>query len=150
MTRVDIDNYFMNIARVVASRSTCIKRQVGAVITLDKEIVSTGYNGVIRGAQHCNEIYAECPRAKEGLHRGEGYDLCPALHAEQNAIIQAAKTSKSINGGTVYITITPCIQCARMLINAGIKRVVMGDDRILPEVSKLFVDSGTEVDFIWV
>lgn len=127
MKRLSIDSYFMKIAATVATRSTCIKRQVGCVITLDKEIVSTGYNGAIKGAKHCIDIYEECPREKVGAHRGERYDLCPALHAEVNAVIQAAKTSKSINNGTAYITIAPCITCARILINAGIQRIVMGD-----------------------
>lgn len=125
--RIDIDTYFMKIAKVVSTRSTCIKRQVGCVITVDKEIISTGYNGAVRGHAHCSEVYKECPRKLLGAHRGERYDLCPALHAEQNAIIQAAKTSKSINKGTAYITIAPCITCARMLVNAGIEKVVMGD-----------------------
>lgn len=143
MKRPDIDTYFMEIAKVASCRSTCIKRQVGCVITIDKEIVSTGYNGAIKGLPHCIEIYNECPRNKIGAHRGERYDLCPALHAEQNAIIQAAKSSKSINNGTAYITIAPCITCARMLINAGIHRIVMGD-KPQEEVKSLFDLAGIE------
>ena len=139
MERLSIDKYFMQIAQTVALRSTCIKRQVGCVITLDKEIVSTGYNGAVKGAKHCIDIYDECPRKEIGAHRGERYDLCPALRAEANAIIQAAKTSKSINGGTAYITIAPCITCIRMLINAGINRLVMGD-RPQQEVLDLIKD----------
>ena len=127
MKRTDIDTYFMQIAKVVSTRSTCIKRHVGCVITVDKELVSTGYNGAVSGLPHCIDIYSCCPREEIGAHRGERYDLCPALHAEQNAIIQAAKSSKSINNGVAYITIAPCITCARMLINAGIKRIIMGD-----------------------
>ena len=117
----------MRIAQVVATRSTCLKRHVGCVIVIDKELVSTGYNGAVKGFRHCTDIHKECPREKIGAHRGERYDLCPALHAEANAIIQAAKSSKSIDKGTAYITIAPCISCLRMLINAGIKRIVMGD-----------------------
>lgn len=127
MKRIDIDTYFMQIAKVVSMRSTCIKRHVGCVIAVNKELVSTGYNGAISGLPHCVDIYSHCPREEVGAHRGERYDLCPALHAEQNAIIQAAKSSKTINNGTVYITIAPCITCARMLINSGIKRIIMGD-----------------------
>ena len=126
----------MNIAKVVATRSTCIKRHVGCVITIDREVISTGYNGAIKGLPHCIEKYKTCPRNDVGAHRGERYDLCPALHAEQNAIIQAAKTSKSINNGVAYITIAPCITCARMLINAGIHKIVMGDNPS-DEVKKL-------------
>ena len=137
LKRTDIDHYFMNMARVVSSRSTCIKRQVGAVITLDREVVSTGYNGAVRGLPNCCDVFDECPRKEIGAHRGERYDLCPALHAEQNAIIQAAKTSKSINNGTIYITIAPCITCARMIVNAGIQMVIMGDEPSL-EVADLF------------
>lgn len=128
MKRLDIDTYFMRIAKVVSLRSTCIKRNVGCVITLDRELISTGYNGAVKGLPHCIEIYDKCPRSEIGAHRGERYDLCPALHAEQNAIIQASKSSKSINEGTAYITIAPCITCARMLVNAGIKRIVIGDN----------------------
>lgn len=117
----------MLVADVVSYRSTCIKRRVGCVIAVDREIVSTGYNGAPKGYPHCIDIYEECPRKLIGAHRGERYDLCPALHAEQNAIIQSAKTSKSLLGGTAYITIAPCINCARMLVNAGIDRIVMGD-----------------------
>lgn len=128
MERLDIDHYFMKMAEVASYRSTCIKRNVGCVITVDRELISTGYNGAVKGLPHCIEIYDKCPRSEVGAHRGERYDLCPALHAEQNAIIQAAKSSKSINEGTAYITIAPCITCARMLVNAGIKRIVMGDN----------------------
>ena len=117
----------MEIAKIVSLRSTCIKRRVGCVITVDRELISTGYNGAVKGHKHCIELYNKCPREEIGAHRGERYDLCPALHAEQNAIIQAAKSSKSINNGTAYITIAPCITCARMLVNAGINKVIMGD-----------------------
>lgn len=139
--RLDIDTYFMLIAKVCALRSTCIKRAVGCVIAIDKELVSTGYNGTVKGLAHCIDNYKECPRNEVGAHRGERYDLCPALHAEQNAIIQAAKSSKSINGGTAYITIAPCITCARMLVNAGITKVIMGDEP-QKEVADLFKEVG--------
>ena len=147
MKRLDIDQYFMEMAKVASFRSTCIKRQVGCVITVDRELISTGYNGAVKGLQHCIDIYDECPRAKIGAHRGERYDLCPALHAEQNAIIQAAKTSKSINNGTAYITIAPCITCTRMLVNAGINRIVMGDNP-QEEVVKLLEKTKTKYEII--
>ena len=133
----------MKMAEVVSLRSTCIKRQVGCVITIDREVISTGYNGSVKGTPHCIDIYEECPREKIGAHRGERYDLCPALHAENNAIIQAAKTSKSINKGTAYITIAPCITCARMLTNAGIDTVIMGDNPS-NEVEDLFNMTGVK------
>jgi len=117
----------MNLAIVASFRSTCLKRRVGCVIVVDREVVSTGYNGAPKGYPHCIDTYEECPRKEIGAHRGERYDLCPAIHAEQNAVIQAAKTSKSINGGIAYITIAPCITCARILVNAGISKIVMGD-----------------------
>lgn len=127
MERIDIDTYFMNMAKIVSTRSTCIKRQVGAVIVKDKELIATGYNGAVRGLPHCIDLYEECPRIKVGAHRGERYDLCPALHAEQNAIVQAAKHGHQVQGGSIYISIAPCITCARLIINAGITEVVSGD-----------------------
>lgn len=116
------DNYFMEIATVVSTRSTCLRRRVGAVLVKDKHIVATGYNGAPSGLAHCEEI--GCLREKLGVPSGERHELCRGLHAEQNAIIQAASLGSSIKGATLYVTTRPCILCAKMLINAGVKRIV--------------------------
>ncbi|MCL6430073.1 MAG: cytidine/deoxycytidylate deaminase family protein [Anaerolineae bacterium] len=116
------DDYFMDITQRVATRSTCLRRQVGAVIVLDKRILATGYNGAPQGLPHCEET--GCLREKLGIPSGERYEICRGLHAEQNAIIQAALHGVSVSGGTMYVTHQPCITCAKMIINAGIRRVV--------------------------
>jgi dCMP deaminase len=115
----------MAITRTVAERSTCLRRRVGAVVILDKRILTTGYNGAPTGLSHCLDI--GCLREQQGVPSGERHELCRGLHAEQNAIIQAALSGVSIRGGTIYTTHFPCVLCAKMLINAGIKRVVYAD-----------------------
>jgi len=112
----------MEIARLVARRSTCLRRQVGAVVVKEKNILATGYNGAPSGVSHCSDI--GCLRQKLGIPSGERHELCRGLHAEQNAIIQAAKHGISINGATLYCTNFPCVICTKMIINAGIKRIV--------------------------
>ncbi len=124
MERPSWDEYFMEVAELAAKRSTCLRRQVGAVIVSDKRIVATGYNGAPRGIKHC-EDRGGCLREKMNIPSGERHELCIALHAEQNAIIQAASMGLSIEGATIYITHQPCIICAKMIINAGIKRIVV-------------------------
>ncbi|MBR4934466.1 MAG: cytidine/deoxycytidylate deaminase family protein [Anaerotignum sp.] len=126
MNRKSWDEYFMEIADIVKTRSTCLRRHVGAVIVKDNRIISTGYNGAPTGLLHCTTI--GCVRQRMNVPSGQRHELCRALHAEQNAIIQAAKTGASTEGATVYITIQPCVICAKMLINAGIARVVHGGD----------------------
>ena len=116
------DEYFMEITRVVASRSTCLRRQVGAIIVKDKHILASGYNGAPSGLSHCLEI--GCMREKLGVPSGERHELCRGLHAEQNAIIQSAVHGVSVAGGTLYSTTQPCVLCSKMLINAGIKTIV--------------------------
>ncbi len=116
------DEYFMQIARQVATRSTCLRRSVGAIIVRDKRILSTGYNGAPRGLEHCEVV--GCMREKLGIPSGQRQEICRGLHAEQNAIIQAALHGVSTEGGTIYITHQPCITCAKMIINSGIVRVV--------------------------
>lgn len=120
--RVSWDEYFMEITRVVATRSTCLRRQVGAILVKDRHIVATGYNGAPRGLAHCAEV--GCLRTKQGIASGERHELCRALHAEQNAIIQAAVSGVSIEGATLYVNLFPCSLCAKMLINSRIKRIV--------------------------
>jgi dCMP deaminase len=122
MARPSWDEYFMEIARLVVSRSTCLRRQVGAVIVKDKKILATGYNGAPLGLPHCIDV--GCLRDTLKIPSGERHELCRGLHAEQNAIIQAAYYGISINGATLYCTNLPCIICTKMLINAGITRVV--------------------------
>ena len=117
------DEYFMEIADVVKTRSTCLRRQVGAVIVKDNRIITTGYNGAPAGLWHCSER-GQCERERLHIPSGQRHELCRALHAEQNAIIQAAKLGISTEGATIYITLQPCVICAKMLINAGIKRIV--------------------------
>lgn len=118
------DEYFMQMAELTAKRSTCLRRQVGAVIVKDKHIVATGYNGAPRGIAHCDEK-GGCLRQKMGVPSGQRHELCRALHAEQNAIIQAATLGQSIEDATIYVTNQPCVICAKMIINAGIKRIVV-------------------------
>lgn len=120
--RLSWDEYFMQITDVVAKRSTCLRRQVGAIIVKDKQIISTGYNGAPRGLAHCLDI--GCLRDRLGIPSGQRHEICRGLHAEQNAIVQAAYHGVSIEGGTVYCTHQPCFICAKMIINAGLVRVV--------------------------
>ncbi|MBP2645429.1 MAG: ComEB: ComE operon protein 2 [Firmicutes bacterium] len=122
MTRPAWDEYFMDIAQVVASRSTCLRRQVGAVIVKGKRLLSTGYNGAPQGLMHCEET--GCLRDKQGVPSGQRHELCRGTHAEQNAIVQAALYGVAIDGATLYCTHQPCSGCSKMIINAGIKRVV--------------------------
>ncbi len=116
------DEYFMDIARIVASRSTCLRRQVGAIAVSDRRILATGYNGAPSGLAHCAEV--GCLRTEQNVPSGERHELCRGLHAEQNVIIQAALHGISIRGATVYCTNQPCVLCAKMLVNAGVAEVV--------------------------
>ena len=124
MNRPSWDEYFMQMAELTAQRSTCLRRQVGAIIVKEKHIIATGYNGAPKGLPHCEEL-GGCWREKLEIPSGERHELCRALHAEQNAIIQAATLGQSIEGATIYITHQPCIICAKMIINAGISRIVI-------------------------
>jgi dCMP deaminase len=134
----------MRIAEVVASRSTCLRRKAGAVLVKDKRILSTGYNGVPKGLPHCEDT--GCPREK--YESGTHHELCRAVHSEQNAIVQAAIHGVSIEGATLYCTYQPCTLCAKMLINAGITRVVYRDDYPDMESLKFFVQAGVNVEKI--
>ncbi|MDP4179829.1 MAG: cytidine/deoxycytidylate deaminase family protein [Bacillota bacterium] len=120
------DDYFMDIVDLIKSRSTCVRRQVGALIVKDKRILATGYNGAPTGCKHCSEI--GCLRDELKIPSGQRHELCRAIHAEQNAIVQAANSGVSVNGGTLYVTIQPCVLCAKMAINAGIKKIVFRGD----------------------
>ncbi len=134
MTRSNWEEYFMNIAKVVATRSTCDRKHVGALIVRDKTILSTGYNGSIRGMPHCDETG----------HMMENDHCVATIHAEANAVLQAAKNGVMINGGEVYITASPCWICFKMLANTGIKKIYYGefyrDDRIFDIAKKLGIE----------
>lgn len=116
------DEYFLKITREVARRSTCLRRQVGATLVLEKRILATGYNGAPKGLVHCTEI--GCLRDKLGIPSGERQELCRGLHAEMNALLQAINLGISTEGSTLYSTNHPCVMCAKMLINCGVKRIV--------------------------
>lgn len=122
MERPSWPEYFMDIARLVARRSTCLRRQVGAVVVKEKHILATGYNGTPSGITHCAEV--GCLRQQLGVPSGERHELCRGLHAEQNAIIQAAKHGVNIAGSTLYCTNSPCVICSKMIINAGVLKIV--------------------------
>jgi dCMP deaminase len=119
------DQYFMRMAELAATRSTCLRRQVGAVIVKDKKVLATGYNGAPSGLKHCLDI--GCLRDDLGIPSGERHELCRATHAEQNAIVQAAMFGVSIKDATMYSTTQPCILCTKLIINAGIRRIVIKD-----------------------
>lgn len=122
--RISWDEYFMRFAELAATRTTCLRRSVGAVIVKDKHILATGYNGAPKKVSHCKDL-GGCLREKLNVPSGERHELCRALHAEQNAIIQCAMSGQNIEGATIYITHQPCIICSKMIINAGIKRIVV-------------------------
>lgn len=142
--RPNWDDYFMKIAQDVSKRSTCRRRQVGAVLVKDKRILTTGYNGVPKGLLHC--INDGCLREALNIPSGEKHELCKAVHAEQNAIIQAAYHGVSIDGSTLYCTHAPCSLCAKMLINAGVKRVVFGESYPDKYAMEFFDWAGVEVE----
>lgn len=120
------DEYFMEIAELVARRSTCLRRYVGAIIVKNRRILTTGYNGAPSKLAHCNQV--GCLRDQLQIPSGERNELCRGIHAEQNAIVQAALYGVSIEGGTIYVTHQPCVVCAKMLINAGIAEIVYNGD----------------------
>jgi len=122
MSRPSWDQYFIDITHLVATRSTCLRRQVGALLVKDRNILATGYNGTPSGITHCEDV--GCLRDRLQVPSGERHELCRGLHAEQNAIIQAARHGVNIDGATLYCTTMPCIICTKMLINAGIRRIV--------------------------
>jgi dCMP deaminase len=146
--RIDVDEYFLKIAAVVAERSTCRRHRIGAVAVKDKHILSTGYNGAASGRKDCLEL--GCLRDEQHILSGEKHEICRAIHAEQNVIIQAALHGISLEGATVYCTHTPCRICAKMLVNSKIKRFVTygtyNDDSYadLFKDEKLFQEAGIE------
>lgn len=127
------DEYFMSIAKVVATRSNCMKRKVAAIIVKDHRVISTGYNGTPRGAKNCNE--GGCPRCNGMAESGTALDECLCCHGEENAITQAAYHGTSLKGSTLYTTLAPCLLCTKMIINSGIVEVVYNQDYLLNERS---------------
>lgn len=143
-TRLSIDEYFLKIASVVAERSTCHRHHVGAVAVKNKHILATGYNGAAAGLKDCLEL--GCLRDELGIPSGQRQEICRGIHAEQNVIIQAGLHGVSLEGSTIYATHTPCVLCAKMLVNARIKRLISfgrySDDSFI----ELFKEAGIEVD----
>ncbi|HHV99165.1 MAG TPA: cytidine deaminase [Clostridiaceae bacterium] len=137
------DEYFMDIVELVKTRSTCMRRQVGALIVKDKRILSTGYNGAPSGCSHCLET--GCLREKLNIPSGQRHELCRGIHAEQNAIVQAAYSGTSVKDGTLYVTHQPCVMCAKMAINAGIKKIVFKGDYPDELSMQLLEEAGIEV-----
>ncbi|HZK25034.1 MAG TPA: cytidine/deoxycytidylate deaminase family protein [Oscillospiraceae bacterium] len=140
------DNYFMEIAHMVATRSTCLRRAVGAVIIKDKRILTTGYNGAPSGLAHCEEV--GCLRDQQQVPSGQRHELCRGLHAEQNAILQAALYGVPIGGATLYCTTHPCVVCAKMIINASIKEVVITDSYPDKMSAELLAEAGITVRYL--
>ena len=127
------DEYFMNIAKVAATRGNCSRRQVAAVIVRDHRVISTGYNGTPRGVRNCFD--GGCPRCSSHAPSGTGLSECLCSHAEENAIVQAACYGIAVKGATLYTTFSPCLQCAKMIINAGISEVIYYQHYTIDDVS---------------
>ena len=137
------DEYFMNIAEVVASRSNCSRRHVGAVIVRNRHILATGYNGTPHGVTNC--FAGGCPRCANAKKSGEHLEECLCVHAEQNAICQAALHGHAIEDSTIYVTISPCLTCAKLIINSGVKEVVYGGEySFLDAVKDIFKQSNVK------
>lgn len=145
MKRPSWDEYFIRITQEVSERSTCLRRKVGAILVRDKRILATGYNGAPKGLQHCDVV--GCQREKMGAPAGKNHEICRGLHAEMNALLQAAEYGTPIAGAVLYSTTHPCSLCAKMLINAGIKRVVVNDDYPDSYGKKLLQEAGVEIIF---
>ncbi len=143
-SRLSADEFFMKIAHVVAERSTCTRHNVGAVIVKDKHILTTGYNGAAAGVKDCLEL--DCLRDELNIESGTRHEICRAIHAEQNAIIQAALHGTSTSGATLYCTHSPCILCAKMIVNAKIKKVFSSKDYADNSFIKLFQEAGVEFE----
>jgi dCMP deaminase len=138
------DEYFSRIAGEVSTRSTCMRRHVGAILVLDKRILATGYNGAPRGLRHCLE--AGCLREKHGVPSGQRHELCRGLHAEMNVLIQAASHGIRVEGATLYSTSFPCSLCAKMIINGGVRRVVAQSDYADPLAKELLAEAKVKTE----
>jgi len=144
--RISPDEYFLKIASVVAERSTCLRHHIGAIAVRNKHILTTGYNGAAAGLKDCLEL--GCLRDQQKIDSGTSQEICRAIHAEQNVIIQASLHGVSLEGATVYCTHTPCIICAKMLVNAKIKRYVTFAEYSDNAFIELFKEAGIKVDVL--
>ncbi len=144
MKRPGIDDYFLKIAAVVGERSTCRRHHIGAIAVRDKHILATGYNGAAAGLKDCLEL--GCLRDELGIPSGQRHEICRAIHAEQNVIIQAALHGVSLEGATIYCTHSPCVLCAKMLVNARIRRFVTFGNYSDESFRELFKEAGIEFE----
>ena len=145
-SRISADEYFLKIASVVAERSTCLRHHMGAVAVKDKHILTTGYNGAPAGVKDCLEL--GCLRDEQNIPSGTRTEICRAIHAEQNVIIQAALHGIILEGCTIYCTHTPCVLCAKMMVNARVKRVVIFTKYADDSFKELFREAGIQVDVL--
>ncbi|MBE6518737.1 MAG: cytidine deaminase [Thermoplasmata archaeon] len=143
MERPSNDEYFMEMAQLVSSRSTCLRRRVGAVIVKEKRVLSTGYNGSPKGTKHCEEL--GCIRVRMNVPSGTRHELCRGVHAEQNAVTQAAYFGVSVDGATIYTTTYPCSMCAKILINAGIREIVYSEGYADDLSKELLEEAGIKI-----
>jgi dCMP deaminase len=134
----------MGITKLVATRSTCLRRQVGAILVKDKRILASGYNGAPSGIKHCEEV--GCLRANSSVPSGQRHELCRGLHAEQNLIIQAAFHGISIKGAILYCTNKPCVICTKMIINSGIVKIYYEDGYDDPLADQMIEEAGLEME----
>jgi len=144
--RSNWNDYFMQIAKIVATRSTCLRKHVGAVIVKDRHILATGYNGSPKWTKHCTEI--GCLREELKIEHGTRYEMCRACHGEENAILQSARYGVSIEGADIYCTHKPCVNCTKMILNSGIKRVFYEIDDLEPNVLQESLIEQANVEFI--
>ncbi len=145
-TRPTIDEYFLKIASVVAERSTCLRHHVGAVAVKEKHILSTGYNGAASGLKDCLEL--GCLRDERNIESGTRHEICRGIHAEQNVIIQASLHGVDLGGATIYVTHSPCILCAKMLVNAKISRFVTFGSYADDSFIDLFEEAGIQFELL--
>ena len=144
MSTAKWDSYFLGVCTAIADKSPCLSRKVGAILVRDKSIVSTGYNGPARGYPHCGQIRHICPRQDMGFESGDGLVHCPAAHAEGNCVANAARIGASTIGATLYMnTIVPCKDCAIILVNAGVREVVVSSLEFYHEMSKDILNYGS-------
>ncbi len=146
MQRISLDQYFLKLALVVAERSSCLRRHVGSVAVRDKHILATGYNGAVSGLKDCLEL--GCLRDENNIPSGTQHEICRAVHAEQNVVIQASLNGVSLENSTIYCTHTPCIICAKMLVNAKINRFVTFQEYSDKSFVDLFKEAGIKLDII--
>ncbi len=144
VSRPDVDEYFLKVASVVAERSTCRRHHIGAVAVKDKHILATGYNGAAAGLKDCLEL--GCLRDEMNITSGERHEICRGIHAEQNVIVQASLHGVSLEGSTIYCTHTPCVLCAKMLVNAKIARLVSFGQYNDESFKELFLEAGIKFD----